>query len=140
MTRNRPRILVVEDEPFYTDVLNNLLRDEYDVVAVENGEEALRYLSINGADLVLLDILLPDIDGYEVCFRLKEDPATAEVPVIFLTAKNDVDDEVKGFNLGAVDYITKPISPPIVRARVRVHVKMARMLKQLESMVDLLKH
>lgn len=140
MTFNKPRILVVEDESFYTDVLNNLLRDEYEVVVVENGEDALRYLSINGADLVLLDILLPDIDGYEVCFRLKEDPATAEVPVIFLTAKNDVDDEVKGFNLGAVDYITKPISPPIVRARVRVHVKMARMLKQLESMVDLLKH
>ena len=140
MIGSKATVLVVDDEPFYTEVLQNLLREDYEVALAENGKDALHYMEVHGADLVLLDILLPDIDGYEVCFRLKQDPATAEVPVIFLTAKSDVDDEVKGFNLGAVDYITKPISPPIVMARVRVHIKMARMLVQLESMVDLLKN
>ncbi len=140
MSMQKPRILVVDDEPFYTEVLCNLLRDEYEVESAATGEEALaKATAIPHPDLVLLDILLPDIDGYEVCHRLKRNPATSEIPVIFLTVKSDVDDEIRGFNLGAVDYITKPISPPIVKARVRTHIKLAQMIRQLEELVARLK-
>ncbi len=140
MSVDKPRILVVDDERFYIDVLSNLLRDEYEVETAVTGEEALIQAAAEPLpDLVLLDIVLPDIDGYEVCHRLKQNVATAEIPVIFLTVKSDVDDEVRGFNLGAVDYIAKPISPPIVKARVRTHVKLARMIKQLEELVVELK-
>ncbi|HEB97317.1 MAG TPA: response regulator [Sedimenticola thiotaurini] len=136
MSMERPRILVVDDEPFYTEVLHNLLRDEYEVESAATGEEALAKASaVPLPDLVLLDIILPDIDGYEVCYRLKRNAATSDIPVIFLTVKSDVDDEIRGFNLGAVDYIAKPISPPIVKARVRTHIKLARMIQQLEDMV-----
>jgi putative two-component system response regulator len=139
MSDERARILVVDDESFYTEVLQNLLRDEYDVALATTGTEALEYMAEHGADLVLLDIIMPDIDGYEVCHRLKQDPKTQDIPIIFLTAKDDVEDEIKGFSLGAVDYITKPISPPIVRARVAVHLKMAGMIEQLEDMVKKLR-
>ena len=137
---DKPRILVVDDEPFYTDVLCNLLRDEYQVESAVTGEEALAKAAVEPCpDLVLLDIILPDIDGYEVCHRLKRNSLTSEIPVIFLTVKSDVDDEIRGFDLGAVDYIAKPISPPIVKARVRTHVKLARMIRQLETIVTQLK-
>lgn len=140
MNDRKARILIVDDEPFYTDVLQNLLRDEYTVAVAQNGEEALRYATEEPQpELILLDIILPGIDGYEVCRRLKGDPATASIPIIFLTVKGDVDDEVHGFNLGAVDYITKPMSPPIVKARTRTHIKMAEMVKQLEFMLAQLK-
>lgn len=140
MSMEKPRILVVDDEPFYIEVLCNLLRDEYEVESAVSGEEALLKASaMPPPDLILLDIILPDIDGYEVCHRLKQNPATSEIPVIFLTVKSDVDDEIRGFSLGAVDYIAKPISPPILKARVRTHVKLARMIRQLEDMVAQLK-
>ncbi len=140
MSLEKPRILVVDDEPFYTEVLHNLLRDEYEVESAVTGGEALEKASASPhPDLILLDIILPDIDGYEVCHRLKRNTATNDIPVMFLTVKNDVDDEVRGFNLGAVDYIAKPISPPIVKARVCTHVKLARMIRQLEDLVAQLK-
>jgi len=133
----KPRILVADDEPFYINVLENLLRDEYQVTCVESGESALEHA--NGTpqpDLILLDVMMPGIDGYEVCRRLKSSPSTKNIPVIFLTVKSDVDDEVRGFNLGGVDYITKPMSPPIALARVRTHVKLASVCKQLQSLVE----
>jgi putative two-component system response regulator len=140
MKHTKARILVVDDEPFYTDVLQNLLRDEYHVAIAHNGEDALRYaIEAPQPDLILLDIILPGIDGYEVCRRLKDNLVTVDIPVIFLTVKGDVDDEVRGFNLGAVDYITKPMSPPIVKARARTHIKMGVMMKQLESMLNQLR-
>ncbi|MEW8492498.1 MAG: response regulator [Candidatus Thiodiazotropha taylori] len=136
MTDVKPRILIVDDEPFYTEVLCNLLYNDYEVLVAETGKESLK-MAFNEPhpELILLDILLPDIDGYEVCYKLKEDPTTAEIPIIFLTAKSDVDDEVRGFNLGAVDYITKPISPPIVQARVRTHIRISKMIRQLETII-----
>ena len=137
MTDVKPRILVVDDEPFYLEVLSNLLSNDYEVFTAENGETALKLaLSDPLPDLVLLDIILPDIDGYEVCSRLKANPISAEIPIIFLSAKSDVDDEVRGFKLGAVDYITKPISPPIVHARARTHVRTAQLIRQLENMIE----
>jgi putative two-component system response regulator len=116
-------ILVVDDTPANLSLMTGLLRDEYQVKAAIDGEKALRIAQARPApDLILLDIMRPGMDGYEVCRRLKADPATRDIPVIFLTARSGVEDEKMGLDLGAVDYITKPISPPIVMARVRNHL------------------
>ena len=132
----KPSILIVDDESFYTEVLDNLLREEYDINIVSNGTDALaKAVELPQPDLILLDIMMEDMDGYEVCKHLKQDLATKEIPVIFLTVKSDIDDEVLGFNLGAVDYITKPMSPPIVRARVRTHIEIIQLRKKLEQMI-----
>ena len=116
-------ILVVDDTPANLSLMTGLLRDEYKVKAAIDGEKALRIAQATPPpDLILLDIMMPGMDGYEVCRQLKADPATRDIPVIFLTAKSGVEDEKMGLDLGAVDYITKPISPPIVMARVRNHL------------------
>ena len=132
----KPLILVVDDEPFYTDVLENLLQNEYRLIIARSGEEALEMVQTGPTpDLVLLDVLLPGIDGYEVCQRLQSDEKMRRTPIIFLTVKSNVDDEVRGFNLGAVDYISKPMSPPIVLARVRTHIKLVRTKRQLDNLL-----
>lgn len=134
------RILVVDDEKFYIDVLVNLLQDDYRVSIAKNGEAALkRTLSATPPDLILLDVLMPGIDGYEVCRQLKADERTARIPVIFLTVKSEVDDEVRGFELGAVDYITKPMSPPIVMTRVKNHLMLTQARKILEDQKETLR-
>jgi two-component system, NtrC family, sensor kinase len=126
-------ILVVDDTPENIDVLVGILRDQYKVRAALNADQAFKAISKNMPDLILLDIMMPEIDGYEVCRRLKEAPETEALPVIFLTAKTEVEDEIKGFSLGAVDYITKPISPPVVLARVATHLSLKRTRVSLES-------
>ena len=116
-------LLVVDDTPENLELMSGLLKDLYRVRVANSGERALRLATADPApDLVLLDVMMPGIDGYEVCRRLKADPATANIPVIFLTAKAEIDDERHGLELGAVDYITKPISPPIVLARIKTHL------------------
>lgn len=116
-------ILVVDDTPDNLALMSGLLKNDYKVKVANSGEKALR---IAGAepqpDLILLDIMMPGMDGYEVCQILKGNPDTATIPIIFLTAKVEVEDEKKGLELGAVDYITKPVSPPIVLARVKNHL------------------
>jgi putative two-component system response regulator len=116
-------ILVVDDAPQNLALMDDLLSDDYTVKVAPNG---LRALKIAGTapqpDLILLDIMMPDMDGYEVCRRLKDAAETRNIPVIFLTARGEVADEQRGFDVGAVDYITKPISAPIVLARVRTHL------------------
>ncbi|TAK40853.1 MAG: two-component system response regulator [Betaproteobacteria bacterium] len=120
---DRPSILIVDDTPENLALMDGLLGDEYDTIVANNGERALKVaLSDSIPDLVLLDIEMPGMDGYEVCRRLKAEARTRDVPVIFLTARSQVEDEQKGFKVGAVDYITKPISAPIVLARVRTHL------------------
>jgi putative two-component system response regulator len=132
----KARILIVDDESFYTEVLNDLLSPEYHIDIVHNGSDALKRVTQEPSpDLILLDIMMEDMDGYEVCKVLKKNPATHDIPVIFLTVRSDVDDEVMGFNLGAVDYITKPMSPPIVRARVRTHIEIQQLRKKLEKLL-----
>ena len=122
-TSNRPSVLVVDDTPENLQLMSALLKDLYRVKIANGGERALKIAAGDGApDLILLDIMMPEMDGYEVCRRLKADPVTREIPVIFLTAKSEVADEEKGFALGAVDYITKPISPPLVMARVKTQL------------------
>jgi len=116
-------ILVVDDAPENIDVLTGVLGDEYKVKVALNGPKALVIAgSANPPDLILLDIMMPEMDGYEVCTRLKKDSSTKGIPVIFVTAMDEIKDEAKGFELGAVDYITKPISPPIVCARVKTQL------------------
>lgn len=122
----RPRlatILVVDDTAENLFLLNDLLKDLYRVKVTTNGSHAIRIATGDSPpDLILLDVMMPRMDGYEVCRRLKADLRTREIPVIFLTARSDVEDERHGLELGAVDYITKPFSPVIVLARVKTHL------------------
>ena len=116
-------ILIVDDTPDNLTLMTGLLKDAYRTRVANNGERALKLAAtLPYPDLILLDIMMPGIDGYEVCRRLKADRSTADIPVIFLTAKTEIEDEQKGFDVGCVDYITKPISPPIVLARVKTHL------------------
>ncbi len=127
------KILIVDDERFNINVLADLLKPDYKIMAVKNGKQALKAANItNSPDLILLDIMMPEMDGYEVCRRLKAEKATRDIPVIFITAMGETSDETKGFELGAVDYITKPISPPIVQARVKTHLALKRNMKELQ--------
>ncbi len=115
----KPTVLVVDDTPDNLTLMSDLLMDRYRVRVANSGERALKIAASDDVpDLILLDIMMPGMDGYEVCQRLKAEAATRDIPVIFLTAKVTVEDEERGLELGAVDYITKPISPPIVLARV----------------------
>jgi putative two-component system response regulator len=135
MQGNKPAatILVVDDTPENLSLMSDLLRDIYRVKVATGGEKALRIArAAEPPDLILLDVMMPGMDGYEVCCQLKADRATAAIPVIFLTARTDPEDERKGLDLGAVDYITKPISPALVMARVRNHLA-------LKSHADFLK-
>jgi len=115
----RPTVLVVDDTPDNLSLMSGLLKDRYKVKVANSGDKALRIVRNDSApDLILLDIMMPGISGYDVCRELKADPATHNIPVIFLTAMSTVEDEKKGLEMGAADYITKPISPPILLARV----------------------
>ncbi|MDD2367270.1 MAG: two-component system response regulator [Desulfuromonadaceae bacterium] len=116
-------ILVVDDTPANLSLLTNLLKDKYRVKVANNGIKALNLAASSPPDLILLDIMMPEIDGYEVCRRLKAEPETVRIPIIFLTAKNSVEDEEEGLLMGAVDFIHKPISPPIVMARIKTHLQ-----------------
>ncbi len=116
-------VLVVDDTPDNLSLVSSLLRDDYIVRVANNGSLALLIaVSANPPDLILLDIMMPGMDGYEVCQRLKSSPKSRDIRVIFLTAKSDVENESKGFKMGAVDYITKPISPPILQERIKTHL------------------
>ena len=130
---SRQAVLVVDDAPEIIDVIAESLQSDYIVKAALNGHKALQLArSDDPPDLILMDILLPDQDGYQVCRRLKSEERTKDIPVIFVTVLGEEEDETKGFELGAVDYITKPISPPIVKARVKTHLNLRRVQVQLE--------
>jgi putative two-component system response regulator len=119
----KPTILVVDDTPDNLTLVSNLLKKDYRVRVAISGEKALKIaLSEAPPDLILLDVMMPVMDGYEVCQQLRSNALTAHIPIIFLTAKSEVEDERKGLSLGASDYITKPISPPILEARVKTHL------------------
>ena len=133
----KPTILIVDDTPENIDVLVASLCDEYTIKVALNGLKAISIASLlPRPDLILLDVMMPEIDGYDVCLQLKNNPITANIPVIFVTAKHDIKDEEKGLSLGAVDYIIKPISPPIVRARVRTHLALYDQNRQLQKKVE----
>jgi sigma-B regulation protein RsbU (phosphoserine phosphatase) len=127
-------ILIVDDTPTNIGVISGALKDSYKTKIATNGEKALALASAEEKpDLILLDIVMPGMDGYEVCSRLKSDPATAEIPVIFLTGQTDAEDETRGFAVGAVDYVHKPFSPAVVRARVQSHILLREARAQLAA-------
>ncbi|MDM8551620.1 hybrid sensor histidine kinase/response regulator [Desulfobacterales bacterium HSG2] len=134
-TDNREwRILVTDDEPANLQMLMQIFQqDQYSMAFATSGADALEAVEKIRPDLILLDIMMPEMDGHEVCRRLKENEKTREIPVIFVTAMNEMEDETKGFELGAVDYITKPVRGPIVRARVKNHLELIRMREELKK-------
>ena len=126
----KPKVLIVDDTPENIQVLMGTLKDQYAIVAAINGEKALKMaLAAPQPELILLDIMMPGMDGFEVCRRLKADTATRDIPVIFLSALDDTSNKVKGFSVGAVDYISKPFQPEEVHVRVNTHLTMS-LLKQ----------
>lgn len=129
-------LLVVDDTSVNIDVMRGILSDDYMVKVANNGQLALKIVAAQHPDLILLDVMMPDMDGYEVCRRIKNDEATRHIPIIFVTARSEVEDEMLGFQLGAADYITKPVSPPIVHARVRAQLALADQRRHLEQLVS----
>jgi putative two-component system response regulator len=121
---NQPLILAVDDEASNLQLLRHVLQDQYRLLFAKDGPRALELARQEQPQLILLDVMMPGMTGYETCRLLKADPTTAAIPVIFVTALSEASDEVIGFDAGAVDYITKPVSPPIVRARVRTHLSL----------------
>ena len=126
MSSDKPRILIVDDVPDNIQVLHEALRDDYDTYFATSGSEALDTCSAVRPDLVLLDIMMPGLDGYEVCRAIKSDEQLKETPVIFVTALGQAHQETRGLEMGAVDYITKPFNPALVRLRVRNHLELKR--------------
>ncbi len=121
------KILIVDDQIFNLKVLHGILRrDGYELFFAKTGQEALDAAAKHHPDLILLDIMMPGMDGMEVCRQLKADPKLAQIPVIFVTSMDDIGEEAAGFELGAVDYITKPISPAVVRARIKTHLSLVQ--------------
>lgn len=145
---DRATILVVDDTPDNLTFISGLLRDHYRVKVATSGEKAITIAqTVPHPDLILLDILMPGLDGYEVCQHLKADPKTKQIPIIFLTVKSDIEDERRGLEIGAADYITKPVSPPILMARVKTQLNLKasydslqELLRSREDMVNMIVH
>ncbi len=141
MRRSYPRqtatILIVDDSKTYLHALSRLLKDDYRLLVANNGPRALQIAAgENKPDLILLDVMMPEMDGYEVCRRLKANPRTENIPVIFVTGRDAAEDEEEGFSLGAEDYIPKPFHPAIVKARVRVQIERKHALAALELLLN----
>jgi len=126
-------VLVVDDTETNIDILVAALDSEYDVSVAMDGESALEIVNTDQPDLILLDIMMPDIDGYEVCRRLKSEPNTSDIPIIFITAMNEIENKTRGFELGAVDYITKPFEVMEVKARVKTHLSLTLARRELAN-------
>ena len=134
MAKQEQTILIIEDEPLNINILRHVLETDYHVLVAKNGQQAFRRLAQNTVDLILLDIVMPEMDGYEVCERLKAEENTRHIPVIFITSKQEEKDEERGFLLGAVDYIRKPFSIPIVNARVKTQLQLVASMEKLKSL------
>lgn len=137
MTDYKSRVLIVDDIPENIQILLSTLKDDFSILVATNGPKSIE-LSMNDPqpDIILLDIMMPDMDGYEVCRILKENDLTKDIPIIFVTALSESENEEKGLNLGAVDYITKPINPGLVKARVSNHLELKRHRDHLQELVD----
>jgi PleD family two-component response regulator len=132
--KDKPTVLIVDDAAENLRILMELLKDDCRVIPMKSAKAALEKLAQDPLpDLALLDIVMPEMDGYELCSRLKGDPRTEQIPVIFITAVSEVMDDAKAFELGAVDYVPKPFNPLTVKARVNTHIKLHRTLKELQD-------
>ncbi|MBF0563265.1 MAG: hybrid sensor histidine kinase/response regulator, partial [Alphaproteobacteria bacterium] len=130
----RPRVLIVDDAPENLGILLDALKDDYTVIAARNGQKALQLAAATPApDLILLDIVMPEMDGYQVCTLLKEREETRSIPVIFLTALEEEESEAHGLSLGAVDFIRKPIHPTTLHLRVKLHLELVQARRRLEE-------
>jgi diguanylate cyclase (GGDEF)-like protein len=140
MNVSNQKILIVDDISANIIELNEILQEKYEVYLATNGLDCLEIAKSNKPDLILLDVIMPEMDGYEVCRRLKNIPDTRDIPVILVTNMDEVEDEAKGLEIGAIDYITKPIRPAILKARLKNHLDLKRcqhMLRNLSSLDDL---
>ena len=123
MNSIKPTVLIVDDTRLNIKIITDILEKSYNLYSTTSGKQALEIVTSKKVDLILLDVVMPGMDGYEVCKRLKSDPQTQNIPVIFISAMTNVEDETKGLEMGAIDYIFKPVSPPILKARVRNHLE-----------------
>jgi phosphoserine phosphatase RsbU/P len=140
MNAEAKTVLLVDDEPANIQIVNAILKDIYKTRIATSGEKALELANqVPAPDLILLDVLMPAMDGYEVCSRLKSADHTRDIPVIFLTGQTEIDDETKGFEVGAVDYIHKPFSPAVVQARVRTHLVLRGTREELTRQLQAIK-
>ena len=128
-------ILIVDDVKENIDVLNGILIEDYTIKAALNGRTALKIAERFKPDMILLDVMMPEMDGFEVCRHLKDNPVTQNIPVIFVTAKNEDVDEAKGFGMGAVDYISKPVNSLVVNSRIKTHLALSNQKKELSRKV-----
>ena len=135
-TDDRSRILIVDDERINIDILNALLKADHKIMVATDGEQAIEAAVSGQPDLILLDILLPGMDGHQICRKLKSDPATRAIPIIFISVMGDAENETMGFALGAVDYIPKPFNSAVVKARVGVHLRLKRQNDMLENLAS----
>lgn len=130
-------ILIVDDTPESIAIVISSLEGQYRVKVAISGEKGLQIACSNDPpDLILLDVMMPGMDGYEVCSHLKKEPQTADIPIIFLTSKDETEEEMRGLELGAVDYLIKPVSPPILLARVRTHLKIKKVSDYLKDKLE----
>ena len=135
-TNEKACVLIVDDMPENISLLNVALRDDYTIKVASRGSEAIAICLSLPVDIILLDVMMPEMDGFETCRRLKEQPLTRDIPVIFITAKYELQDQALGFACGGVDYITKPVQLPIVRARVKTHLALYNQNRALEFLVQ----
>ena len=140
---DKNRVLIVDDEPGNIKILSNVLAGDYALSVAISGAQALQVAQVQMPDIVLLDMVMPEMDGIQVCEALKANEQTSDIPVIFVTSMSDTANEERGLDAGAVDYISKPISPPIVKARVKIHIQnylskrfLANLLANQDSKLD----
>ncbi len=139
MLDNEILILVVDDNPDNIQVVANILQENnYELSVFLNGENALEFLELETPDLILLDVLMPDMDGFELCRIIKQNRKMKDIPIIFLTAKNEIEDLVAGFKLGAVDYITKPFIPIELLLRIKTHIELKKTREEIRKLKGIL--
>lgn len=134
-----PKIMIVDDVPTNIKVLGELLKDKYEVLVANNGNKAIQVASAKLPDLILMDVIMPEMDGITACHLLRKQPETSEIPIIFITAKNETDDMVNGFEAGGVDYITKPFNPAELNARIKTHLDLKKSREELRTIAMQLK-
>lgn len=130
------RLLIVDDEPINIDILSSILGADYELRAATSGEKAIAVAKKQLPDLILLDMVMPGMDGVSVCEALKADESTKGIPIIFVTSMGDAENEERGLQAGAVDYISKPVSPPVVKARVKIHIQNVLTVRFLEDLLS----
>ncbi|NNE60517.1 MAG: response regulator [Woeseia sp.] len=135
-TTDKSRVLIVDDEPGNIKILSSVLAGDYALSVATGGEQALQIAEVQLPDIVLLDMVMPGMDGIQVCEALKSNDKTQDIPVIFVTSMSDSANEERGLDAGAVDYISKPISPPIVKARVKIHIQNYLSKRFLENLLS----